>query len=354
MNAIITESRRLEHLERRSWHRAITADALARLKGGKSEAILKANWPTDHHASLLLKAAVTPMATTDWPYPVDVIGAYRSLMPSAATWKLLSHPSALQLDLSGLHQIMLPHLDPGALPVMPVFIGENQPAPNLQMVFDKTLLGPARKILVLSAITEELEAASPQNASQIIGRILSDATNKSVDSIFFDANAGDAIRPPGLLNGVTATPAAAGTSKWENTQDDLANLVGAIADANIDASDAVFIANARDAVLIKERAGDLDNDVLTTLGLPRGTIVCIAPQGIASAYQGGPVVDIGKEAAWQFEANSPQQIVPPGGSPVAQPVISAFQAGLISIRVRAKCAWCAVAGAVSFIQNADW
>jgi len=47
---------------------------------------------------------------------------------------------------------------------------------------------------------------------------------------------------------VTATPPAAGTSKWENTQDDLANLVGAIADANIDASDAVFIANARDAV----------------------------------------------------------------------------------------------------------
>ena len=106
--------------------------------------------------------------------------------------------------------------------------------------------------------------------------------------------------------------------------------------------------------LIKERAGDLDNDVLSSLAVPRGTIICIAPQGIASAYQGGPVVDIGRESAWQFEANNPQQIVPPGGSPVAQPVFSAFQAGLISIRVRAKCAWCAVAGAVSFIQNASW
>jgi hypothetical protein len=109
-----------------------------------------------------------------------------------------------------------------------------------------------------------------------------------------------------------------------------------------------------DAALIKQRSGDLDNDVLTTLGLPNGTIVCVAPQGIASGYQGGPTVDVTKEAAWQFADTSLQEIVSTPGIVASPPVISAFQDYLLAICVRGKCAWTAAPGAVSFIQSANW
>jgi hypothetical protein len=67
------------------------------------------------------------------------------------------------------------------------------------------------------------------NATAIISRVLSDAVSRSIDAIAFDPNAGDATRPPGLRNGATSVTPASGTSEWENTQDDLAEMLGAIA-----------------------------------------------------------------------------------------------------------------------------
>jgi hypothetical protein len=204
---------------------------------------------------------------------------------------------------------------------------------------------------VLSAFSEELENASPQSVAAVIGRVLSDATNKSIDAIAFDANAGTAIRPPGLLFGVTPTAAAAaGATLQETILKDLSNLIGAIAATGIDPNDTVVIAGAREASLIQNLT---EFDALMSLAVPAKTIIAFAPSGVASGYQGPPEIDTSKEAVLHFEGASPGEIVSsPGVS--AAPSKSIFQSCLIAVRVRAEAAWAAAPGAVQFAQNVNW
>jgi hypothetical protein len=345
----MTYQYRTDNRETKSWSRALAAMALSNAGHGRPETILRNNFPLDDRAARILKSATSPTSTSDWP-PTDLVGTFRSLAPGSAAWKLFDHPSALRLDLSGIHTISIPHV--ASQPPAPVFVGEGSPGPVLTWTFLKNTLGPARKMLMFAGISEELETAVPGNASAVIGRVLADSTNRSVDAIAFDNNPGDTTRPPGLLNGVTPITAASATSKWENQQDDLANLIGAIGNSGIDPTDAVFVASPREATLIKMRGGDLDNDVLISLALPAGTVICVATAGLASGYQGPPEITIGKEATFHRETN-PLPIVGTGGA-IAAPSTSFFQGSLLAVKVRAEAAWCAAPGAVQFVQSVNW
>jgi hypothetical protein len=139
-----------------------------------------------------------------------------------AAFKLFSR--GLMLDMSGVHTYRLPNV--AGLPPTPVFIGEGQPAPNVQWTFAATVLGPVKKTLILSAVTGEVERGGPWSSAAIIGKVLADASNRSIDTIAFDTNAGDAVRPPGLLHGVT--PVAGAATGVDAVFEDRATLAGAI------------------------------------------------------------------------------------------------------------------------------
>ncbi|WP_143199743.1 hypothetical protein [Bradyrhizobium sp. NAS80.1] len=231
-----------------------------------------------------------------------------------------------------------------------MFVAEGAPGPVLQWSFLKNALGPARKILVFAGVSEELENSSPQNASAVVGRVLADATNKSIDTIAFDFNPGNLIRPPGLLNGVTATaPAATATFLAETITADVANLVGAIGAAGIDPSDAVLIAGPREVTWLNY-AGF--TNAIPSLGVAAKTVIAIAPAGLASAYQGPPEIQTSKEATLHRETN-PAEIVGSDGA-VAAPSTSLFQSYLIAVRVRARAAWCVAPGAAQYVTNVNW
>jgi hypothetical protein len=349
--ALVPEDLQNGRRERRSWSRAITAYALASSERGSPEKILRANWPHDPRAQAILKAAVSPTSTADFPAQ-DTIAAFRSLAPGSAAWKLFDHPSALRLDLRGVRSITIPHV--ANFPSQPVFIAEGAPGPVVQWSLMKSAVGPVRKIMVLSAVSEELESASPQSVSAVIGRVLADAVNKSIDAIAFDSNPGTAIRPPGLLFGVTPLTATSGTDQAQNMFTDLGNLVGAIGAAGIDPSEAVLIASPREAMSLILRAGaQFNSTVLMSLGVPDKTIIAAAPAGIASGYQGPPAIDTSKEAVLHREGASPGEIVSSPGV-VAAPSTSIFQSYLLAIRVRAEAAWAAAPGAVQVTNTVNW
>ncbi|MGY8683903.1 hypothetical protein Q2941_39965 [Bradyrhizobium sp. UFLA05-153] len=100
-----SEAARIEH---RAWSRALAAQALSSPQRS-AERILKSSWPHDPRAAAILKTAVSPTSTADFP-PVDVVAAFRSLAPGSAAWKLFAHEAALKLDLKGVHQINVPHV----------------------------------------------------------------------------------------------------------------------------------------------------------------------------------------------------------------------------------------------------
>ena len=331
--------------EQRSWHRAIAAHVLA----GKTEdpsKIAKAAWPDDARAQLILRAGVTQTTTADFP-TFDPVAAYRSLAPSSAALALFQ--LGMALDLTGATTIRIPGV---AKDVPYVFVEEGKPAPSVKFNFDTdTVLGPVRKILLLSAVTEELEYSNPNNASAVIGRVLSDVANRGIDAVAFGSAAADVAQPAGLLHGVTPiTAAAAGPDAM--TQD-LGALVGTIGAAGIDPSNTVFVAGPRQAMIMKAKVGSkFDHQVLMTLGLPAKTVAAFAPAGVASGYQSAPVIETSKHPAWHLEDTTPLDIS--DGATVAAPVKSAFQAALISIKVRANCAWAVTAGAAQVVEDVNW
>ena len=328
--------------ERRSWHRAIAAKALATAHHGDAGKIAKGAWPSDDRAALIARAAMSPLTTSGYPAFSPVV-AFRSLAPSSAALQLFE--LGMTLDLTGKTTIRIPNVS--ALPTQPIFVGEGLPAPNLQWSFSSTILGPAHKVLMLSAVTSEMQNATPETASAVIGRVLSDKANRDVDATAFGTAAADATKPAGLLHGVTPlTAAAAGV---DAVFADRAALAGAIGGAGIDPSDIVYVCPPGEASFMRDKTGD---KVLTTLGLPAKTVAAFAPAGIYSGYQDQPTVETSIEAVIHFEDTTPLDIGTAGG--VAAPAKSAFQSDLIIIRVRGNCSWAVAPGAAQVITAVNW
>jgi hypothetical protein len=251
----------------------------------------------------------------------------------------------LKLDLSGLLSITLPGVSAGPAPV---FVAENAPAPVVQLTFGSgTVVGPTRKILVLSAVTEELQYATPDNATGIIGRVLADRTNAAIDAAAFGTQADNGTVPRGLLTGVTPIVAASGgADPISNMSEDLGNLVEAIGNAGIDPSNVVFVARPREAMILAGRLSSVN--VLMTLGLPAKSVAAFAPAALAFASDGPPSIEISKEAVWVRDDAAP---VAPNTS---QPTVSAFQQQQLGVKVRANVAWAVAPGGAQVVNAVNW
>jgi hypothetical protein len=336
-----------QRMERQSWHRVVTANALAALKRSDPADVLKSAWPSYQRAALILRAAQSPTSTDDFP-AFDKTGIFQSLAPSSAALQLFGR--GLQLDLAGIITIRIPNF--ASLSPAPIFVGEGKPAPNVHWTFDAIVLGPARKVLILAAVTGELDGATADTASAVIGRILADSSNKSIDAVAFGTAAADEDQPAGLLHGVTPlAPAAAGPDAMT---EDLGALTGAIGAAGIDTTEAVFVCSPREATIIKSKVGPkFDYPVLSTLGLPAKTVACFAPAAVVSGYRDVPQIEASKTATVHLEDGSPSDIVGPDGV-LAVPSKTAFQTNLVSIRVRTWAAWAVAPGGAPIINNVNW
>jgi hypothetical protein len=241
------------------------------------------------------------------------------------------------------------------VPPTAAFVAEAAPGPVLNFTTASTVVGPVKKILVMSAITSELEQAGPELASVVIARVLADVANKSVDAVAFGTAAGDAVKPPGLLFGVSPITATAGGGAGAMAAD-LSALVAAIAAAGIDTTDVAFVTDARTATVIKLAAGPgFDATVLTTTGLPAKSVAAFAPSAVFWAYDGTPTIETARDAVLHMEDTAPTDISTTGTpAVVAFPAKSMFQIDVVAIKVRANCAWAVAPGGAQVINNVTW
>jgi hypothetical protein len=335
--------------QRRSLHRAATAIALTTgRKDLNAEQFLRRAWPDDARAGVILRAATTPTSTTTSGLPaVTTVALFRSLAPASAALQLFER--GMSVDLTGISAVTMPTL--AALPAGAVFVAEGTPAPAIDLSFASISVGPTKKIVVLSAVSEELERSGPEAASAIIGRVLSAAVSKGLDAVAFGAAAGDAITPPGLLHGVT--PIAASSAGASAMADDLGALGAAIAAAGIDASDVVYVAGAREATIIRvEASPKFDNLVLSSAAMTPKTVAAFAPAAVVSGFGDAPTIETSKQATVNFETN-PLPIVD-GAGVVASPTYGVFQQQLIAIKVRSYAAWTCEPGGAAVVTDVNW
>ena len=104
------------------------------------------------------------------------------------------------------------------------------------------------------------------------------------------------------------------------------------------ASPIIFFAAPKQAAAIKMRQPDFPYEVLTSSGLTSGTVVAIASNALASAIDATPRIEVGDQAAVHLDNVTPLAIGTPPAS-VAAPVVSLWQADLISVRVIFEVSW---------------
>jgi hypothetical protein len=348
LNSISNERRN----ELRSYHRALTARLFEQAGRGAASDIVKTF--RDERASLLLRTAVSPTGRGDFPVQ-RIVDIYRSLAPTSAAVALFER--GMHIDLTGIDTVFIPNpINPVTAPA--IFVSEGAPARVVQAAFNKSQLGPACKTLVIAAVSNELESATPQTASAVIAKILSDRSNVGIDKIAFGSAAGSALQPTGLLNGataVTATAPGASVMISDAAASDVGNLLGAIGAAGIDPSGAVLVGGPATIGRLMGLVGGLDLDVLMTLGFAANdkSLTAIAPNAVASGYQGPPQIEIGHDATLHFEDTNPLELVSSPGV-VAAPSRSLYQDYSMAIKVRGSCAWCVQPGGVATIGSVQW
>ena len=90
------------------------------------------------------------------------------------------------------------------------FVGEGQPIPVRQGAFSAAILTP-KKMAVITTWTREIDEHSVPAIEGLLRQAIQEDTAVAVDSVLLDANPATAVRPAGILNGITPlTPTAGG------------------------------------------------------------------------------------------------------------------------------------------------
>jgi hypothetical protein len=195
------------------------------------------------------------------------------------------------------------------------------------------------------------------NAETIVREALFDATGPAVDKALFSSTAGDAIRPAGLLAGITAltpTTAIAGAAS-EVLVDDLQKLALAIAPVAGN-SGIVLVASPDAAVALATRVlGSAPWPVLTSASLAAKTVIAIATRAVVAAIEGAPEVTAARETSLHMETQPAQYLA--SGSPgvMVTPVGSMFQSDKVALRLRWSISWALRdARGVAWMSGVNW
>jgi hypothetical protein len=339
----------------RSTLRMLTAIALSPVMKQSAESIVTQNWPTDATASVLTRAATPQIDTTNSGLPaLTAVRLLPSLAPGSAASRLFAQ-AGIKLDFSRKALFSLPHL--GTLPE-PVFVGEGGAFPVVQGLLAALAVGPTRKLGFMVPVSNELANYAVEDAYAIFSRLMTDTARLTQDKAVFSSAAGSALRPPGLLNGVSPlTPTTGGG--LAALVGDLKQLVGKIASAGIDSDNAVIVTHPEQAeVLGTLPPQPLKRPVYGTAAVPVGTVIMIAPDAVATGYDGNAMIFMSPDAAAHMESETPQDIGTPGTPPdpnsMAVPTQSSFQTDTQLLKLVVRCAWGARTGAVQYIENATW
>jgi hypothetical protein len=317
--------------------------------------ILRENWRDDDDAGKILRAASSPLSTSGFA-AIQSTRVLPQLAPDAASSKLLAMGN--QFDLTGINSFKLPYIGYSGRPATSMFVAEGQPAPVPNLATSAAILGPVNKVMILAAVSGELQSGSAETAERVIGEALAISVEQSQDAALFSANAAVAgTSPAGLLNGLTpltSTGTAGGGAAA--VADDLGLLAGTISHHGINIDDLIFVTTAAIATKIRTLAGPFFQDVvLSSAVIPDGEIIAIVPQGLATGYSGEVQVETSIVAPLHFESATP---LPIGtvGSPnvVAAPTHSAFQEYLLLVKIRGRMAWAVQPNAVCYMTGVAW
>jgi hypothetical protein len=326
----------------RAFIRSFTRAAVSSMRSAvdrtqTAESFARKAYPDDGDIPRLLKAAVSPHATTGDSASALVaqsMALLDALMPVSASAALLRQTKVLGWD-PGVGSVSVPTLDMTA--ALPTWIAEGKPYQVPQATSTALYLKP-HKWGTIVAFTIEMLAHS--QADVLAQQALTAGIGYALDQSLFSANAAVlGLSPAGLLNGLSSLPPTALTT-FTNIGAmvaDLAKLAAAVAPVAINGP-TLFVCSPAQAAAAKIYRPELADTILASAALAPATAIAIAPAALA-VCTGAPSFEPSHNGTVHM-STTPADIGTPGSPPVvAAPVVSAWQSGLVLLKFRWMLDW---------------
>jgi HK97 family phage major capsid protein/HK97 family phage prohead protease len=334
----------------------------------------------------VIKATTNPAQTTVAGWAAELVNTaiddfLVTLTPVSAYAGLRARGSSFTFGQNGTIRIPRRTGSGGSAPgdLRGAFVGEGAPIPVRRANFASVSLTP-HKMGVISTFTREMAAHSTPSIEALIRQGIIEDTAIAIDTALLDTQAGTAVRPAGLLNGVTPLTATTGGGLTAVTGD-ISKLMTPFVQANA-ATGLVLLANPADMVRLSvltnalgqfvfqdQIAGGtlMGNPLITSTVVTAGTIIMIRVTDFATGTGDTPEWDISDVAtiheddgtyAADQTVTQPTATVKPivsSGPTPAAPVRSLWQTATIGIRMLLDMDWAMRrASMVSVINNVTW
>jgi hypothetical protein len=328
--------------------RSILAVAAAKLDPANvrtPEAYARSRWDDESAAKVIRAASTLALPTTSgWAGELAPISSalLAALVPVSAGAALLQR--GLQINFGRDAQVRLPTVAPGTCG----FVSAGSPIPVQKFATTGPTISPHKMACIVELTTEMISSSS---AESLVRAALVESVGKGLDTVLFDATAGDDVRPPGLRNGIAGlTPAAAGV-KQQALEDDVVALGSAV--ATVASGPVTYVAAVPQAIAILVRTmGTFRDVVLPSAALPTGMVICVADSALAASIGSEPQIDASRQVELHRET-SPQPIV--SGGVTATPIGSTYQVDSVALRLRWNVSWqLRNSGAVAWMQSVNW
>ncbi|ASN69561.1 hypothetical protein 2F2_41 [uncultured Caudovirales phage] len=166
------------------------------------------------------------------------------------------------------------------------WVGEGAPKPLTNPTYGEVEI-KEHKLAAITVYTQELMRRSDPAVDVLVRDDLIEASKTLIDNTFLDDAAATAVRPAGLLNGITAT-ANTGTTA-ENYEADLLALVNSFVTANLSLDGAYFIMSETRAAQISLLRDALGRSYFEGMAL-RGTRTLMGIPVITSQTVGNKII----------------------------------------------------------------
>lgn len=329
------------------------------------DAVLASRYKGDDELAMIVKAAVNPADTVTPGWAAELVGQQIAdfidvLVPVSVYGALASMSLRVTFDRGGIIKVPARNKTPN---LAGVFVGEGMPIPVKKGSLASVSLLP-HKAAVISTFTRELAQLSNPNIETVIRESVVEDTAVQIDTVLLDNVAGNAIRPAGLLFGVTTIPSSGTTP--EDITTDIRALLQALTTAGggrhlvflinpVRVVGLVTAMNAAGQFVFRDEVSQgrlFKADVIESTDVPADTIILIDVADFVTATGDAPEWDVSDVATIHEEDTTPLAIN--GGTP-ATPVRSLWQTASIGIRMILPLTWAMRRpGMISAITGAAW
>jgi HK97 family phage prohead protease/HK97 family phage major capsid protein len=251
------------------------------------------------------------------------------------------------------------------------FVGEGLPIPVRQGLFTSQTLVP-KKMAVITTWTREIDEHSIPAIEGLLRNAIGEDTAISLDAVLLDANPATAVRPAGILNGVSGlTPTAGGG--FNAAVGDIKGLTGALLTGTAgNIRNPVYLMNPQQLASLgliampgagvfpfraEVAAGNLGGwQIIDSGTVPMGTVIAMDAADFVSVSGDAPRFELSDQATLHMEDTAPTDISTTGTPAVAAfPVKSMWQTDSIALRLIMPVNWTIRRpGVVAWVAGVTW